>query len=126
MKLAKHERLKLFFERLAQSPPASSAEGAFALISATLDAIEDAHSGVASVPFPGHDDGRIRGPVWEDSAPHASTPGVFSYRHTHHTTYVGPGGAILLWDRKNKAVILSKSGSDGALLDAQQCVPQGS
>src|SRR5260370_9361265 len=68
------ERLKELFERLRNSPRASSAEDALEQLAQTLDDVEDAMSGIpkkSPPPPPGMPDGRMYPPLPDNIIRHA-------------------------------------------------------
>lgn len=105
--------MRLFFDRLRASPPASHHDEARRLVDDTLNAVENEYSGVPFDPQNWRTDGRMY-PVQDDNA--ADVPGhpeVTSYRSFKHETFIRQNGAIEIRIVETKEVVLEKPGSDG-------------
>jgi hypothetical protein len=109
--LSKKDRLKLFFQRVGKAPPANSADDALHLISATLNAVEDEHSGVEFNPDAWVDDGRMYPPT-EMNRRNSGNARLRRYRSAKHNTFLGENGSITIEDLEG-GILLNKSGFDG-------------
>lgn len=104
------ERLQEMYRRLdAQQPAPATAQDAFDRLCATLDAVEDEHSGVERDPNPGLTfDGRMYPPREDfidrdgDGGIHASTKG--------NTIYAGPDGTLSISSRRSGQEVYRRDG----------------
>jgi hypothetical protein len=113
--LSKKDRLKLFFQRLGEAPAASSADEALHLIAATLNAVEDQHSGVEFNPDAWVDDGRMYPPT-EINQRNSNHARLRRYRSAKHNTFLGENGSITIEDLDGK-IFLKKAGADGSTVE---------
>jgi hypothetical protein len=114
--LPKLQRLELFFDRLRAKESAVDHDAAMALLSNTLNGVEDEFSGVAYNPEEPGTDGRMyppnerfRYPIWE-------RVGVRCYRQVAHATFVAENGAVEIRARTRGElgrIIFEKPGRDG-------------
>lgn len=113
----KRERLQMLIEQLKAAPPRATGEEALLLIETTLDAIEDAHSGVDKNPEhfnTRQTDGRMYPPhPWFKVA--SKYARCSCYRQAGHKTYILQNGAfrIVLLGAGDEIVLLDKVGADG-------------
>ena len=110
--LTKADRFRLFLTRLTAAPAAGSHDEAFALIAATLNAVEDEHSGVPATPANWQFDGRMYPPQSDMARPSADLPGVTIYRSRAHRTLLASNGAFTIIEVATGAVLIAKPGSD--------------
>ena len=108
------ERLALFLNTLELAPPSSNCETALSLISETLNAIEDQHSGVPYNPDTWQTDGRMYPPQL-DQEKVSDRPHCRLFRSKGHRIYIGANGAIRIERVKGKdrILVLDKAGADG-------------
>ena len=101
----------MFLERLEAATPARSADEALNLVAATLNAVEDEHSGLTLAQDPA---GLERmGPPKEDNRREVpGSPSLRRYRSIKHNTFIGVNGSIRVQDLVGK-VWLDKPGGDG-------------
>jgi hypothetical protein len=114
--LSREERTKLFLQRLAAAEACASSAEALALLSTTLDAIEDEFTSIPNNPANWESDGRLY-PPREDSR--RTVPGrsdVVRYRSRKHNTLIAANGAIQII-RKSE-LCLDKPGADGLTITA--------
>lgn len=105
--LTKAERLSMVYERVTTAPRATTAQEAMQQMHSTLDAVEDAYSGVPKNPNPGlTPDGRMY-PVQADRLVTAEDGTITATSRGHVTTY-GPNGSITVTDRATGAVVYHK------------------
>ncbi|MBX3179207.1 MAG: hypothetical protein KF886_17775 [Candidatus Hydrogenedentes bacterium] len=113
MILTKRERFERFLEWLRVAPPADSFEGAYALVCTTLNAVEDAFSGIPYAPERWQSDGRLYPPQLDSLRPGRSNERVTCLRSRAHYLYIGDNGAIEIQTIPAGDVILQKPGVDG-------------
>lgn len=107
--LTKAQRLETVFQRVGSAPSAKTAEEAIQQMHGTLDAVEDAFSGVPRNPNPGlKPDGRMY-PVQADRMVTDADGTITATSRAHVTTY-GPNGSITVTDRATGAVVFQKPG----------------
>jgi hypothetical protein len=94
MPLTRAERLRTFYEKLSEASPAHSMESALALLSASLDAVEDEHSGDPNEPHRWHELGRMFPPQQDRIERLKSRPGVWLARSFRHFALIGDNGSI--------------------------------
>jgi hypothetical protein len=116
---SKAQRLQLLFTQLAAAPPAANHDEAYALIANTLNAIEDACSGVPANPANWRTDGRLYPPQADMGRSHLTLPGVTVYRNVGHRTLIGTNGALAIQDTLNDSIIFEKPGKDGLRLEIE-------
>lgn len=93
------ERLQLFFAALEAAEAVASADAALELLAQTLDAIEDAHSGVSKADNPSLDyDGRMY-PPREDYTFRQN--GSIKALTKGHMLMLGCDGSISIYSRKH-------------------------
>jgi hypothetical protein len=112
----KMERLTIFFERLRAAYPAVNHDEAMALLSTTLNTVEDEFSGVPYNPEEPGTDGRMYPPAGQFRYPKWERPEVRCYRQTAHATFVADNGAIEIRLRKGAElgeIRFEKEGADG-------------
>ena len=108
--LTPRERLRLFYERLAQQRPAASADEALEQISTTMNAVEDAHSGVRAVPDPGTEwTGRMY-PPREDNI-RRLTDGGMRIRTAGNRIRLGGDGSIRI-ENLDGDILFSRPGAE--------------
>jgi hypothetical protein len=106
--LSKAERLTIFNHRLLNAAPANSADDALALLTRTMDEVEDAFSGVAKVENPGLKyAGRMYAPR-QDFITRLPNGGLQA-KTAGNTIVFGPDGSIEILDRAGN-VVLKKAG----------------
>lgn len=110
-RLSKAERLQLFYQALAEAPPASSVDEASALVSATLYRIEDAYSGIPRGDG-ARDDGRMYPMMPDNRRDVQNRPDLVRDRSKKHNTYYSIAGAICIVSISG-VVEFSKPGADG-------------
>lgn len=107
--LSKGERLGLVYERVSGAPAATTAEEAMGQMHGTLDAVEDAFSGVPKATNPGlKPDGRMY-PAQPDRIVTGADGGMSATSLKQVTTY-GPNGSITVTDRATGSVLFHKPG----------------
>ena len=111
--LPKPDRFRQFIDRLAAAAPASSQEEAFALIAATLNAVEDEHSGVPANPANCQSDGRMYPPQADMARAAPGLPGVTVYRSRAHRTFIAENGAFVIKDVWTEQILVEKPGRNG-------------
>lgn len=94
MTLKRAERLAIFVSRLMAAPCADSAEEAYVLLSNTLNAVEDEHSGVPYDSDQWASDGRMYPPQSDSIRDIEGRPELTRYRNRAHNTIIGQNGAI--------------------------------
>jgi hypothetical protein len=114
--LPKLQRLELFLDRLRGKESASDHDAAMALLSNTLNGVEDEVSGVPyNSEEPGSDgrmyppNARFRYPKWEQA-------GIRCYRQVAHATFIANNGAVEIRARTGSElgqIIFEKPGRDG-------------
>lgn len=117
--LPKQDRLRLFFDRLSQAPPASTHDEAFELIARILIHVEDEYSGISNEPTLPGKDGRMYPPSPDYIDRNDSQEGLICYRQANHSTYIAANGAILIRTRQRPhttgepRIEIDKPGADG-------------
>lgn len=107
--LTKGQRLNMVYDGVTKAPAATTAQEAMQQMNSTLDAVEDAYSGVPKNPNPGlASDGRMY-PAQADRMVTEADGSITATSRGHVTTY-GPNGSITVTDRATGAVVYSKPG----------------
>jgi hypothetical protein len=114
--LTRAERLAIFVSRLMAAPCADSAEEAYVLLSNTLNAVEDEHSGVTYDLDRSSSDGRMYPPQSDSIRDIDGRPELTRYRSRAHNTFIGKNGAIRI-ENLTRDLVLSKPGCDGNKVD---------
>ena len=103
------QRLELFFRRLAEAPPAASAEEALRLVCRLIEEVENEHCPVPrETPAPSDFRGRMYAPQadrierWPDGTIKAMT--------RRHRIYCCADGQINVFHKITKALVLNKAG----------------
>lgn len=109
----KQARLELFYQRLRESPAARTHDEAYALLCATLNAVEDEHSGVPNNPSSWQTDGRLYPPQQDRVYAVSGFPEVLRYNSFKHDTYIAGNGAIEVRIIASGAVHFAKLGDNG-------------
>jgi hypothetical protein len=119
----RHERLRLFVERLKDAPPALSAEEATAQVNEILNGVEDEMTEIPFDPDAAQQlttDGRMYGPHDSFASDWKGRPDLIRFAHAKHDTIVGANGAILIRIRRPPSIWLSKAGADGMEIDLDE------
>lgn len=104
------ERLAIFYQRLAQSPPCETAGEALALVVATLEAVEDEFSGVPKNPNPGLKfDGRMYPPQSDHIKPQSDGSQIAQTKG--HIVRLGADGSISIRERTSGQEQFTKQGA---------------
>jgi hypothetical protein len=107
--LTQAERLKMFYDQLAAAPAARTAQEAVGLLSRTLDAVEDAYSGVARVAEPGLTyAGRMYAPMADKMTQMGS--GAIEAITKGQRILFEANGAIQVFSRSTGEVVFQKCG----------------
>jgi len=112
MGTVRRARFAEFIRRLSIADPAASADSAFDLLAATLNAVEDELSGTAFNPERWQSDGRMYPPQRDNRHAVADHSTVVRYRSRAHHTYISANGALEITDLSG-AIVLRKAGADG-------------
>ncbi|EAQ77619.1 hypothetical protein [Blastopirellula marina] len=112
MEISKEDRFQEFLRRLADSSSASSHDEAFALLSNTLNKVEDELTDILSQPDRWQSDGRMYPPREDNARDVDGRCDVIRYRHKGHNTFVRENGAIEIQDLAG-SLLFKKLGSDG-------------
>jgi hypothetical protein len=105
-----HERLQVFFQKLADAPPAASAEEALALVCQTIEAVEDEFCSVPrETPAPLHFTGRMYAP----QADHIRIQpcGALVADTRGHRVYCQPDGALSIVALPKRRTVFEKPGA---------------
>jgi hypothetical protein len=100
-----------FYARLSQLPPAGSADEALRQLADTLDAVEDAFSGVPKKmppPPPNMPDGRMYPPLPDFTTHHPD--GSITARTRGHVIEIGADGRLTIKNKRTGAVELEREG----------------
>ena len=106
------ERLKLFIDRLKAAPAAASYKEARALLTATMNGVEDEHSGVPYDPVNWAIDGRLY-PPHDDHMKTSEIADVVVFHSRGHQITFGQNGSITILGRRGAMrgkVVLDKKG----------------
>ena len=107
--LPKGQRLGMVYDQVSSAAPATTAEEAMQQMHGTLDAVENAHSGVPKAQNPGlAPDGRMY-PVQPDRIVTGANGSMTATSRGHVTTY-GPNGSITVTERATGTVVFHKPG----------------
>ena len=109
----KFARLTLFYERLKAAPAAGTRDQAYALLSDTLNAVEDEYSDMPNNPQNWQTDGRLYPPQTDRVFAVDNFPAVLRYNSFKHDTYIASNGAIEIRVISTGAVDFTKAGSNG-------------
>lgn len=109
----KETRFALFVAAMNTTSPSRTFDEARTRLAATLDAIEDQHSGVPNNPATWLTDGRMYPPGDDYRRTVAGRPGLQRFRSRGHNTYIGDNGAIRIEVVGTRAVVLDLPGQDG-------------
>jgi hypothetical protein len=110
--LSKKERFQIFLQRLKEAKCPDSAAAALALLSDTLNSVEDEFSGIPGHPEKWETDGRMY-PPQEDSVRNVpGRPSLRRYRSRAHNTFIGQNGSIRIETIEEK-LLFEKPGCDG-------------
>jgi hypothetical protein len=112
MQLTKEERFREFLTRLINAPRASSHDEALALLSQTLNDVEDEFSEIPCRPEEWQTDGRMYPPRKDNARDVPGREDVIRYRHRSHNTFIRDNGAIEIRDLHG-LTLLEKPGADG-------------
>jgi hypothetical protein len=112
MDATKNERFEEFLKRLEAAPPAASAAEAMALLSSTLNAVEDEMTSIPYNPALPTDDGRMYPPQEDNAHTEGEFPGVVRYRNARHNTRIDRDGGIRIDEVRGRCV-LTESGRLG-------------
>lgn len=115
------ERFALFLKRLLVSPAAATHDEARALLADTLNAVEDAFSGVAFDPGKYLTDGRLYPPQDDSRREVPGRDDVVRFRSRGHNTWIASNGAIRI-EKIGKmgepaVCCLDKPGADGRTVE---------
>jgi hypothetical protein len=105
------DRLSLLYQRLSELPPARTADEAFRQLAATLDQVEDEHSGVERNPNPGLKfDGRMY-PPREDFTERLPDGGLRTTTKGN-LIEISPGGTTDIYSRHTNNLLFRRPGID--------------
>ncbi len=116
MNKSKRERVDEIVARLRAAPPAASADEAFELVNAIVDAVEDDMTEIPYDPAAAEQlvtDGRMYGPHPKFASDWQGRRDLTRYAHVGHDTFIQANGAILIRLRRPPTVLVSKPGADG-------------
>ena len=103
------QRLELFFRRLAEAPPAASAEEALALVCRLMEEVEEEFCPVPKqTPAPTDFTGRMYPP--QEDRIRLMEDGILRANTRHHRIFCRSDGGIDIWHLPTKRHILSKTG----------------
>ena len=100
-----HERLEEFLTRMRAAPCCGSFDAAFALLSETLNAVEDELSGIPFDPERSRFDGRMYPPQEDARRTVLGREDLRRYRSKQHSTYFSMEGAILIVGPRGEIVL---------------------
>ncbi len=113
---SKRDRVDAIMVRLKAATPAASADEAFKLVNAVVDAVENEMTDIPYDPAAAEQtvtDGRMYGPHPKFAADYRGRSDLTRYAHTAHDTFIQANGAILIRVRRPPTVLVSKPGADG-------------
>ena len=103
------QRLELFFRRLAEAPPAATAEEALALVCRLMEEVEEEFCPVPKqTPAPTDFTGRMYPP--QKDRIRLIEDGILRANTRHHRIFCRPNGAIDIWHLPTNTHTLSKLG----------------
>lgn len=111
--MSRAERLSEFFRRLTQRLPVSSGEEALAVLSATLNEVEDELARIPYNPERWKADGRLYPPLPDSQRPVPGCPDVTRWRSKGHNTYIRENGAIEIATVPQGEPVFRAPGLDG-------------
>jgi hypothetical protein len=110
------ERLREVLRRLDAAPPCASADEARALLTSTLNDVEDEMAEIPSNPAMPRTDGRMYPPQDDSERAVPGRDDVRRYRSARHNTFIGAAGAIRIEEVRG-ACVLNKPGQDGQTIE---------
>ena len=111
--LSRAQRLSEFFRRLTQRIPAASIDEALAVLSTTLNEVEDELSGIRYNPERWQTDGRLYPPLPDSRRPVPGHPDVTRWRSKGHNTYIRENGAVEIVTVREGEIVFRAPGGDG-------------
>jgi hypothetical protein len=111
----KSDRLAEFVRRLGNAPAASDHDEALALITTTLNAVEDEMSGVPYDESRSFSDGRLYPPS-ADYEVESTVSDARCYRQRGHMTHISATGAIRI-SRTDGDIVFEKAGANGLRIE---------
>jgi hypothetical protein len=109
--LSKTERFRIFLERLSAKTPAASTDGAVAMLSEILNAVEDEFSGIPCNPSLWMSDGRMYPPQEDNFRAIPKRLSLRRCRSKGHYIYFGQNGSIRI-EALDGEILLDKPGAD--------------
>jgi len=109
MELRKEDRFQEFLRRLANAPAAGSHDEALALLSETLNEVEDEFTEIPYWPEHWQTDGRMYPPEEDNAREVDGRPDVIRYRHKGHNTFIRDNGAIEIRDLAGNILFAKRS-----------------
>ncbi|MCK9923594.1 hypothetical protein MXD61_17250 [Frankia sp. AgPm24] len=107
------ERLQIFYQRLDELPPPTSAQEALEQLNATLEAVEDEHSGVPRNPDPGLKfDGRMY-PPRDDYITRQPDGGLVAITKGNRIE-IGPTGETTILSRRSGETVYRRPAAEPA------------
>jgi hypothetical protein len=113
MPIPKRDRLALFVSTMKSLPLSSSMDERRTQLTATLNAIEDEHSGTPYNPETWLTDGRMYPPDDDYKRDVPGRPDLTRFRSRGHNTYFRNNGAVRIEVVTTRDVVLDLPGSDG-------------
>lgn len=107
------QRLSEFFRRLAQRLPAASVDEALAVLTTTLNEVEDELSGIRYNPERWQTDGRLYPPLPDSRRPVPGRPDVTRWRSKGHNTYIRENGAMEIVTVREGEIVFRAAGRNG-------------
>ena len=103
------QRLELFFRRLAEAPPAASAEEALALVCRLMEEVEEEFCPLAKqTPAPKRFTGRMYPPQADRIYP--APDGSIEADTRRHQIHCAPDGRIAIYRKESTTPVLNKPG----------------
>ena len=115
MAFSRERRFREFLGQLGAASPASGFDEARQLLAETLNAVEDAMSGVPFDPSRWQSDGRMYPPQDDSERAVPGYPDVRRYRSRRHNTFIATNGALEIRTVEGE-VLLTRAGADGRLV----------